>query len=179
MCFKLIKALLFNLFVQYSYCNRFTRFHSYANLTILNQYLGSLKIQDAFQVLNRQVVAGCMLACSSNPNCAAAILDSAKECTLLSNKTTLIATIGSSNTTLFSKNQIPTCFDGFYPDFNATVCRNQKLNGLSCQSGIECLVSAGLECSNNSCQCVLPNYQLKFLIFFILNTNIYSLNHSI
>ena len=158
----LIKVILLSLIVQYTDCNQFTRFYTYANLTISNQYIISLKIQDAFQVLSRQAASGCLLACSSSPSCAAAIFNAANECTFLSNQTTLIATIASSNTTLFSKNQMPICFDGFYPNFNATVCLNQKLNAFSCLSGIECLVSAGLECSNNSCQCVLPNYKLKF-----------------
>ena len=136
--------------------NLFTKFLAYNNLTISDQFIPLLKIKNSFQVSKLSSEKSCMLACSSNPECAVAMIEQ-NTCSLFNNQTVLFNTIYSDSITLFSKNKMKLCSDQYFVNISAVpMCKPKKLYGFSCVSTEECLSSAGLECYKQSCLCTDP-----------------------
>ena len=157
----MILFLSINIILSFVNANHFTKFHVYSNLTISNQSQLRLQLSNSIQVSKLTADKSCMLACSFYSDCAAATIEQ-NICTLFNNQTVLFDTIYSHSTKLFSKNKLKNCSDDFYADWTAMVCQAKKLYGTSCLSTEECMSSAGLECFNGSCQCLLPDYKYNF-----------------
>jgi hypothetical protein len=140
--------------------DHFTKFLTYNNLTISDQFKPLLKLKNSFQVSKLRPEKYCMLACSSNPKCDVATIEQ-NICSLFNNETVLFNTIYSNNITLFSKNKMKICSDQYYVKMSAVpMCQLKKLYGVSCVSTEECLSSAGLECYNQNCLCTDPILKL-------------------
>ena len=149
---------MINLTLSFTNANQFIKFNTYNNLTVSNRSQAFLKLKNGFQVSKYTPDKSCMLACSATSDCAVATIEE-NICTFFNNKTLLINTIYSNKTQLLSKNQLKECFDGYYANFTDMVCQVKKLNGKFCVSMEECMSSAGLECFNKICQCMLPDFK--------------------
>ena len=135
------------------YGDQLTIYHIYSNITISDQFKPLLKLREPFKVGQYNPDRKCMLACNNEPNCNMVSVDEANNCALFNNQTTLIHTVPVIGNNLFSKIKLKMCFDGFYADMSALVCRAQKLFSIGCFSSDECLNSVGLQCFNSTCQC--------------------------
>ena len=137
--------------------DQFTIYHKYSNLTLADQYKPLFQIRESFQVGQYNPAAKCMLACNNEPNCNLLTVDGTNHCTLFNNQTTLIHMASAIDIKLYSKVELKMCFDGFYADLTASVCRAQKTFSIDCLSSNECLNLLGLQCFNSTCQCPLDS----------------------
>ena len=133
--------------------SQFVKYHIYNNLGIANQFKYSLQVKQALLVGKYSPTNNCMAACNNESSCSIATLDGVNNCTMFNNQTTLINTVPTTGTNLFSKVEMQMCFNGFYANLTTLVCRAQKLYSVSCLYTNECLNSVGLQCFSGSCQC--------------------------
>ena len=144
-------------------CSQFQKYNIYNNLSITTQFKTSLQVRESFQTGQYNPVTKCILTCTNEPSCNIVALDNSNNCTMYNNQTTLIHTLFANHTSLYSKIEMKLCFDGFYADLIATVCRSQKYFSYSCLSSNECLNLHGLLCLNKNCLFSLPNVYLFVL----------------
>ena len=136
---------------------QYIKYQLYGNLTIANQFKPLLQLRKPFLVGKYNPDSKCMLACNNEPNCNSLTIDEANICTLFNNQATLIHTASAIGIKLYSLIELKMCFDGFYADSSALVCKAQKLFSIACLSSNECLNSVGLQCFNSTCQCLLDS----------------------
>ena len=149
----LLKLLKIAFLINIINGQQFIKYHIYENLTISDQFKPLLQLRESFQVSQYNPESKCILACNNEPKCNSLIIDESNICTLFNNQTTLIHIAPAGDIKLFSQIELKMCFDEFYPDLTALVCKVQKLFSILCLSSNECFNSLGLLCFNYSCQC--------------------------
>ena len=149
----LLKLLKIAFLINIISGQKFMKYHLYGNLTISDQFKPLLQLRESFQVSQYNPESKCMLSCNNEPNCNSLTIDKANICTLFNNQTTLIHTATVIGIKFYSQIELKMCFDEFYADLTALVCRAQKLFSIPCLFSNECLNSLGLQCFNFSCQC--------------------------
>ena len=149
----LVKLFIVGIFLAIVDGSQFIKYYIYNNLSIATQFKSMLQVKQSVLVSKHSPTNKCMSACNSEPSCKIATLDQANNCTLFNNQTTLINTVPTTGTYLFSRIELQMCFSGFYANLTALVCRVQKPIASFCVSSNECLNSVGLQCVSGSCQC--------------------------
>ena len=123
------------------------------NLTVSAQHRASLLTAETFKVTSKYI---CLVQCNIDPACHTVSLEGGVDCTLFNNKTTLIATVNSSGTVLWSKSKLQMCPAGMYFEHGNKTCQ-MKRNVLENCSGLsenECIDMPGIGCLNGQCRCL-------------------------
>ena len=139
------------------------KYSKYGNKMISGLYEAKLKVLTTFKVSSFNPSVACMAACNMNCDCALVSLNSSYYCTMFSNQTLLINLEDSTVSTIYSKDPIKQCFQGFYYIGKNNTCQPQKGINQTCLESVECKQNLGLGCLNGLCQCSDSDH--KFILF--------------
>jgi hypothetical protein len=130
---------------------QFFKYNFYNKTAVSPQSLTRLMIGEPFQLSNRNPSLGCMSFCNMNANCSVVTLDSLNTCAMFTNQTSLVNTVTSSTSMLFSKLALSMCLNSnYYPNMSSESCMPKKFFRASCNSSLEC---NNLSCVTGLCLC--------------------------
>ena len=140
--FQLMSGTVISQFVKYNFYNK---------TAVSPQISANFMLQQPIKIRDKNPSFGCMSLCNMNPNCSVITLDSLNSCTMFNNQISLINTVASNSSVLFSKLSLSMCLNiNYFPNMSLGACVLKKAFGGLCNSSMEC---SNLSCIAGTCSC--------------------------
>ena len=133
---------------------QFVKYNFYNKTAVSPQILASFMLQPPIKMSDRNPSFGCMSLCNMNSNCSVITLDNTNNnCTMFNDQISLINTVASNSSVLFSKLALRMCMNiNYFPNMSLGACVLKKAFGALCNSSLEC---NNLSCTAGVCICPL------------------------
>ena len=146
---SILSIILFQ-FMSGTVIGQFVKYNFYNKTSVSPQISASFMLQQPIKIRDKNPSFGCMSLCNMNPNCSVITLDSLNSCTMFNNQISLINTVTSNSSVLFSKLSLSMCLNINFPNMSLGACVLKKAFGALCNSSMEC---SNLSCIASTCSC--------------------------